>query len=114
MLGALVAHRADQPRAAGAGQWKYRQEISLLEVNVELAIDRGAARLDIRDVEQLTVGAARISGPHCLTHNRVDSIAPCDIICLAHFLAAVRSPQPRGNTIALFPVADQLGLALDR
>ena len=58
MVGALVAHGADQARAALAGQRKDRQEIRLVEVDVQLPVDRRSGRLDIGDVKHLAVGAA--------------------------------------------------------
>ena len=44
VLGALVAHGADQPRAAVAGQREERQEIGVVEVDMQFAIDRRPRR----------------------------------------------------------------------
>ena len=41
MLGAFVPHCADQPRATFAGQREEREEVGFVQVDVQLAIDRG-------------------------------------------------------------------------
>src|SRR5262249_58224275 len=61
MLGPFASHRADQTRASFSRQRKYREEVSLFEIGMEFAVDRWAGSLDIRDIEQVLVGAARIS-----------------------------------------------------
>ena len=68
-IGPLVSHRADQPRLARAGQREHAEEISLIEIDVQLAVDGGAARLDIGDVEDLPVGAAGKAGAHGFAHH---------------------------------------------
>src|SRR5262249_58803714 len=49
MPSAFTSHRADQPRASCPGQRKYREEVGLLEIGMEFAVDRWAGGLDIRD-----------------------------------------------------------------
>ena len=58
----------DQPCAANAGEGKDGQEVSLVQVNMQFAINRRAGGLDIGDIEDLTIGAARKPYAHRLTH----------------------------------------------
>src|SRR6516225_10245836 len=114
MLGAFASHRADQPRRSFSGQRKYSEEVSLLEIDMEFAVDRGAGGLNIRDIEQVLVGAARISRTHRLAHDRVRAIASGDIGCLACLFLAVRSAQTRGDAAAFITVAQEFGAPLNR
>ena len=71
MLGAFIAHRPDQARAASPGHGKDGQEVGLVQIDVQFAIDCRAAGLDIGDIEQLPVGAAGKAGADA-------SRAPCE------------------------------------
>src|SRR6516165_9090114 len=79
MLGAFASHRADQPRTSFSGERKYREEVGLFEIGMEFAVDRWAAGLDVRDIEQVLVGAAWISRAHRLAHDRMRAVAPSDV-----------------------------------
>src|SRR5262245_10533835 len=114
MLGAFASHRADQPRTALTGQRKYREEVGLIEIGMEFAVDRWAGGLHIRDIEQVLVGAARISRAHCLAHDRVRAVASSDVGCLAGLFPAVGSAQTRDDAAAFITVAEELGPPLDR
>src|SRR5215469_2861896 len=114
MPGAFAPYRADQPRTSFSGQRKHREEVGLLEIDMEFAIERRAAGLDIRHVEQVLVGAARISRAHRLAHNRVRAVASSDVGCLACFFLAVGSAQTRDDAAAFITVAQEFGAPLDR
>src|SRR5262249_6109071 len=114
MLGAFASHGADQPRTSCSGQRKYREEVGLLEIGMEFAVDCWAGGLDIRDIEQVLVGAARISRAHCLAHDRVRAIASGDVGCLACFFPAVGPAQTRDDAAAFITVAEEFGPPLDR
>ncbi len=77
--GALVAHRADQPRPALAGQREDAEEIGLVEIDMQFAIDGGPGRLDVGDVEDLPIGAARKAGADGLAHDRAGAVAAGDV-----------------------------------
>src|ERR1700730_7895557 len=70
--GTLVAYRSDQARLSLSGQRKDAQEIGLVEVDVQFAIQRGAGGFDIGDVKELSIGAAGKSGADRLAHDRAD------------------------------------------
>src|SRR6202023_4207450 len=74
----LALDRADEPRPPGALQRKDRQELRLVEPDIQLAIHRAAARLDIRDVEDVRVGAAWKAGFQRLAHDRMRAVAAGD------------------------------------
>src|SRR4051794_38692966 len=102
MLGAFVAYRSDQSRTSFSRQRKYGKEVGLLEIDMELTVNRRAGGLNIRDIEKVTIGAARISHAHCLAHDRVHAIAPGNVGCLADLFPAVSSAQTRDDAAAFF------------
>ena len=59
VLRRIVAHRTDQPRSAGVLQREHREEVGVIEVDVQFAVHRGSGGLDIRNIEQMVVGSAR-------------------------------------------------------
>ncbi len=78
-IGAFVAHRPDQPRAAFSGQREDRNEIGLVEIDVQLAVERGSFGVDVGDVEELPVGAAGKAGADGLPHLRACAVAAGEI-----------------------------------
>src|SRR5262245_65791368 len=70
-LGAFVTYRADQPRTPLSGQRKHSEKVSLLEIGMEFAVNRRPGSLDVRDIEQVPIGAAWKPGAHRLAHDRV-------------------------------------------
>src|SRR5271166_7159661 len=58
----------DQPRAAHTGERKDRQEVCLVQINVQFAIDWRAGSLYVGNIEDLVIGAARKPCAHRLTH----------------------------------------------
>src|SRR6516164_9909132 len=113
-LGAFASNRADQPRASFSGQRKYREEVGLFEIGMEFAVDRWAGSLNIRDIEQMLVGATRISRAHRLAHHRMRAVASGDVGCLACLFLAVGSAQTRNDAAAFITVAEEFGAPLDR
>ncbi len=93
MRGAVAAHGPDQSRPALAFQRKHRQEVGLVQIDMQFAIKRRAGGVDVSDVEQLLVGAARESRPDALPNDRPRTIATGEIGALARLLLAVRSAQ---------------------
>ena len=66
VFGLLIAYRADEPRAPFVLQRKDREKIGRVQADVQLAVHRRAARLDIGDVKEMVVRAA----------GKADSAAP--------------------------------------
>src|SRR6266404_1645603 len=63
-IGAIVTHCPDQPGASLPGERKQDEEISLFEVDVQLTIDCRTGRLDVSDIKDMMVGAARKPRAH--------------------------------------------------
>src|SRR6516225_258503 len=93
---------------------KYREEVGPFEIGMEFAVDRWAGSLNIRDIEQMLVGATRISRAHRLAHHRMRAVASGDVGCLACLFLAVGSAQTRNDAAAFITVAEEFGAPLDR
>ena len=104
---------AVQARTALSCQRKHGQEIGLVEIDMQLAIHRCACGLDVGDVKEVTVGAARKAGADCLPHGRTRAVAADDISRLAVVLLAVRPTQPRQHAALAIGEADQFGPPFD-
>jgi len=113
VVGARIAYRADEPRAPGAGQREHGEEVRLVEVDVQLAVDRWAAALDVGHVEDLPVGTPRKAGAERLAHQRARPVAAGEIACGAALLHTRGGAQPRHELLALLGEADKLGAPLD-
>ena len=113
MLGAFVSNRSDQSRTSLSGQRKYGEEIGLLKVGMEFAIQCSAGGFDIRNVEEVAVGTACIPRAHRVPHDRVHAVAAGDVERLA-CLFAVRSAQMCDDVTTFIAVSDEFGLPLDR
>jgi hypothetical protein len=83
---ALVAHGSNQPGSSLSGQGKDRQEIGLVEIDVQLAVDRWARRFNIGDIEDLPIGASGEAGADRLAYSRVGAVAADDVVRFADFL----------------------------
>jgi len=110
---ARIAHAADQAGAAGTGQGKYRKEIGLIEVDVQLAIDHRAAAVDVGDIEHL-VGPAGEAGAKSLPHQRTCAVAAGEIARLARLLLPVRRAQTCADALAIIAEAEELRAPLHR
>src|SRR5262249_18554963 len=104
----------DQAGSSLPSQRKHRQEIGLVEIDVELTVDRRASRLDIGDIEDLPIRTSREACADRVAHNRVGPITAGDVARLAGFLPAIWAAQAGNDPLALLREAGQFGLALDR
>ena len=93
MLGALIAHRADQPCAAGAGERKDAEEVRLIQIDVQLAIHRRPGAFDVGDIKHLAVRTAREAGAERVAHDRARTIAAGEVrrLAISSLFSAVRS-----------------------
>src|SRR6516162_7462873 len=101
MVGALVPHGSDQTSPAFAGQREDGKEVGFVEVDVQLAVDRGAGRLDVGNIEDLAVGSAGKAGAEALAYQRARPVAAGDVACLAVLLMPVGSAELGDDAIAL-------------
>ena len=113
MFRAFVVNCADQARVR-LQLTEIRREIGLFEINMEFAVYREARGLDIRDIEEVTVGAAWESHAHRLAHHRAHAIASSDESCLASLFLGARSAQTRDDVSIFITVAEKLGLPFNR
>jgi hypothetical protein len=79
----LVAHGSNQPGSSLSGQGKDRQEIGLVEIDVQFGIDRWARRFNIGDIEDLPIGASGEAGADRLAYSRVGAVATGDVVRFA-------------------------------
>ncbi len=84
MLGALVIDHAHEPHVALGLQREHREEVGLVEVEVEVAVHRFARGLHVGHVEQLAVGSARKAGVEGLAHPGSGAVAAGDEAGSAH------------------------------
>jgi hypothetical protein len=94
---ALVAHGTDQAGSPLPGQGEDRQDIGLVEIGVQLAIDRRAGRFDIGDIEELAIGASGKVRADRLARGRADAVTAGNVARLAAFL---RPSGPRMRAIS--------------
>lgn len=73
MIGAFVAYGSNVTSPAFAGQREAGEEVGFIEVDVQLAVDRGSGRLDVGDVEDLAIGPAAKAAPRV---SRISERAP--------------------------------------
>ncbi|MND79788.1 hypothetical protein D3C80_715430 [compost metagenome] len=93
VFGAFVAYRADQARATTAGQREHGEEVCLVEVHMQFAVECRAAALYVGDVENLLVSPAGKPGIQGFAHNRPGTIASGQVTGLADFLLTVGQVQ---------------------
>jgi len=85
------AHGPDEARPAVCLQRKDGQKIARIQRGVELAIHHGAARGDVRNVEQMFVGAAWKTNRERLPHRGMRAVAARDVGRLTRPGRAIRS-----------------------
>jgi hypothetical protein len=68
-VSALVPHGSDEAGSPFPGQREYPQEIGLVEIDVQFAIERRASRFDIGDVEDLPVSTSRKACANRVAHS---------------------------------------------
>ena len=114
MIGALVAHGSDQARPTLPGQRKDREEISLVKVDMQFAVERRAGSFNVGNIEELPIGAAGKACTDRLAHNRAGAVTAGDVACLAGFLLPLRPPKAGNHALGLVREAHQFGPALYR
>src|SRR5207302_474242 len=107
-VGALVAHCPYQPHPALAGERENREEVSLLEVGVELAVDCETGSLHVGDIEEMAIGTARKAGAHRLADARMHAVAAGDVGRLAVLLPAVGTAKTCDHAVALVAISEEL------
>ena len=80
-----------------ARQREDAEEVGLVEIDVQFAVDRGPGRLDVGDVEELPIGAAGKAGADRLAHDRAGAVAAGDVGGLA-VASAPSGPRSRAMT----------------
>ena len=113
MFCALIAHSTDQAHPLLWSEGENREKVGLVEIDVQLAVDRRARRLNVGDIEHLLIGSARKSRSYRLANKGTRAIASGDIARSASFFVAVRATQTRNNVVAIFAEANQFGLPID-
>ena len=91
-----------------------REEIGLVKVDMEFAVERAAGGFNIGDIEKLTVTASRKACADRLAHSRAGAVTASDVARLAGFLPALRPLKAGNHPLAFVTEADQFGAALDR
>ena len=114
VLGALITHSADQPCTARAGKRKDAKQVRLVEIDVQLAIERCAAAFDIGNVEDVPVRPSRKAATERLTHQRARAIATREIKGLAVVRVPISRAQLRAHAPAAVGESGELGAPLDR
>src|SRR5262249_7528237 len=112
-VGALIAHSPNQTYLALAGEREDREEVGLLDVGVELAIDCETGSLHVGNIEEMAIGAARKGGAHRLADDGPHAVAAGDVGGLAALLPAVRTAKTCGHSVALITVSKELRPSLD-
>ena len=107
-VGTLVANGSDETSPAFAGQREDGEEIGLVEIDVQFAVDRGTGSIDVGDVEELPIGPAAKAGAERFAHPRVRTVAAGDVGCLAVLFMPIRPAKAGGDAIALVGEAYQL------
>jgi hypothetical protein len=107
------AHRSNEARPSVFLQRKDGKKIARVERSVELAVHRGAARGDVRDVEQMLIRTAWKSNRERLSHRGMRAVAARDVRRLTRFGRAIRSGQSCVHPTRDLLERHQLGRALD-
>jgi hypothetical protein len=114
VVGALIAHGSNQPHPALAGERENGEEVGLLEVGVELAVDCGTVSLNVGDIEEMAIGATRKASDHSLADARTHAVATGDVGRLAALLPAIGTAKKCDHPVTLITVSDELRPPLDR
>ncbi|MNQ89776.1 hypothetical protein D3C85_1050930 [compost metagenome] len=69
LLGAVIAHGADQSRTTFSGQREHHEKVRFIKIHVQFAVERRTAGLHVGDVENLLIGAAGKSGVQGFAHD---------------------------------------------
>src|SRR5207249_12061849 len=91
----------------------FHEELRLVQRAMQLAIHGRSACLDVGDVEDMRVRAAREADGEPVSHRRVRAVTAGDVGRLAGFFRAVGAPQTRAHAVARVLEAKELDAALD-
>jgi hypothetical protein len=105
-IGTIFTYCPDQPGAPLPGERKQDEEISRFEINVDITIECRAGCLDVSDIKEMIVGAARKPRANRLAHNRARAVASGNIGCFATLFATARPAQPRDDLSPLVAVPE--------
>ncbi|MND83052.1 hypothetical protein D3C80_748990 [compost metagenome] len=92
VLGAFVAHRADQSCAATAGQREHGKKVCFVQVHMQLAIKRRTCAVDIGNIEHLLIGAAGKADAQDLAHRRTGAVATGQVVRFTDLFQAIGQP----------------------
>ncbi len=95
LFGLLVAYRADEANAAVVVERKDREEVRVVERDVELAVGDRAGGLNIRDVEEVRVLSPGEADVELLPHDRARSVAARQEVTPAALFRAVGEAELR-------------------
>ncbi len=109
----VLADRPDQPAGPVGLEREDGQEVGLVERDVQLLVEHRALGLDVGDVEQLDICAAREAGVQLAAHHRPGPVAAADVAGLADLLAAVGALQPGLDALRRLLEPEQLDGPLD-
>src|SRR5579863_5359407 len=94
------------------GEWEHGEKIRLVEIDVQLAVDRRTRAVNVRDIKKLPVGSPGEAHTHGLAHQRTRTITAGDVACLANLVSGCWRAQVRGDSSTLVRVAGEFGPAL--
>src|SRR5258708_4052048 len=81
---------------------------------MQFAVERRAGRINIGDIEDLPIGAARKACTDHLAHDRAGAVAAGDVERLAGFLPSLSPTKAGSHALAFVREPDQFSPALDR
>ncbi len=113
MLRALVAHRADQSGMAFPFQRENRQEVGLVEIDMQLAVKSRSRAVHIGDIKHLLIGPARKAGADALSDERTGSVTPGEITDFEGFFRSARASDRGGDMVAVIAEPKKFGLPFD-
>ena len=118
LLGLIVANGAYEADATVVVEGEDGEEVGVVEGDVELAIGDRAARLDVGDVEEVRVLAAREADVERLTDDGAGAVAASEEGAAAGLLGAVSEAEEGGDGGAgvsgRFGEGEEFGGAFDR
>src|SRR6266550_334788 len=86
----IFTNAANQSNMPVSFEWKEREKIRVIELEIDLAVYRRSMGFDVGDIEQLGVSPAGESNIQRFTNRRMRTVAACDVNGLTDFLGAVR------------------------
>ena len=102
----------DQAQAARTLEGKDRQEIGLLEIDMDFAVGRRPGGVHVGDVEQSGIGSTGKARRQRLPDGRMRAIAAGEVGRVADLLRAVRALEDRSHLVGVLLETDQRRAAL--